>query len=399
MKRFIGFFRDSGQVTKKDLKDFYRDRARIISFIIMPLFMMIMVGFVFPSQSSLKDVPVGIVNLDNGTVPKQVVDTLTNLKVEDSTKKVMLMKPVQNEAAIKELIQKQDLSGAIVIPAGFSNGLLKDHTQQKITIISDESNPQISSILTTMLGQVFNTMGKQMSKLAIGTLMQPKLSADSMTAIVTPMAVESKGLVAGKPNYFQFVAPGIIAMITMMAVMMGLAGSIAREKEQGTMDGILVAPVSRFSIIMGKTGAQTVRGLLQGGIVLLLAMTLFHVKVYGNFLIMLLVVILGIFSFVGLGILVSAAVEEQETAMTIMMTVTFPMLFLSGAFFPVQQMPGFMQAISKCIPLTYEVQALRQVVVLGAGLSEVMKPVLILLGFGVVTLAISVPAFKRVITT
>jgi ABC-2 type transport system permease protein len=213
------------------------------------------------------------------------------------------------------------------------------------------------------------------------------------------MALETKGLVAGKPNYFQFVAPGIIAMVTMMAVMMGLAGSIAREKEQGTMDGILVAPVSRFSIIMGKTGAQTVRGLLQGGIVLLLAMTLFHVKVYGNFLIMLLVVILGIFSFVGLGILISAAVEEQETAMTIMMTFTFPMLFLSGAFFPVQQMPGFMQAISKCIPLTYEVQALRQVVVLGAGLSEVMKPVLILLGFGVVTLAISVPAFKRVITT
>ena len=85
--------------------------------------------------------------------------------------------------------------------------------------------------------------------------------------------------------------------------------------------------------------------------------------------------------------------------MTIMMTVTFPMLFLSGAFFPIQQMPGFMHAISKCIPLTYEVQALRQVVVLWAGLGEVMRPVLILLGFGVVTLAISVPAFKRVITT
>jgi ABC-2 type transport system permease protein len=399
MKRFIRFFGDSGQVTKKDLKDFYRDRARIISFIIMPLFMMVMVGFVFPSQSSLKDVPVGILNLDNGVVSNQVVDSLKNLKVQDSTKKVMIVKPVQNEATIRELIQKQELSGAIVIPAGFSKGLLKDHTQQKVTIITDQSNPQISSILTTMLGQAFNAMGKQMSKLAIGGLMQPKISAAKLNALVTPMAVETKGLVAGKPNYFQFVAPGVIAMVTMMAVMMGLAGSIAREKEQGTMDGILVAPVSRLSIIMGKTGAQTVRGLLQGAIVLILAMTLFHVKVYGSFLIMLLVIILGIFSFVGLGILVSAAVEEQETAMTIMMTVTFPMLFLSGAFFPTQQMPGFMQAISKCIPLTYEVQALRQVVVLGAGLSEVMKPVLILLGFGVVTLAISVPAFKRVITT
>ena len=399
MRRLIRFFGDSGQVTKKDLKDFYRDRARIISFIIMPLFMMIMVGYVFPSQSSLKDVPVGIVNLDNGTVSTQVVDVLTNLKVQGSTKKVMIVKPVQDEVTIKERIQKQDLSGAIVIPAGFSNGLLKDHVQQKITIITDQSNPQISSILTTMLGQVFNQMGKQMSTIAIKSTVGTQLDNSTVTALVTPMVVESKGLVAGKPNYFQFVAPGVIAMVTMMAVLMGLAGSIAREKEQGTMDGVLVAPISRFSIIMGKTGAQTVRGLLQGAVVLLLAMTLFHVKVYGNFLLMLLVIILGILSFVGLGILVSAAVEEQETAMTIMMTVTFPMLFLSGAFFPTQQMPGFMQAISKCVPLTYEVQALRQVVVLGAGLSEVMKPILILLGFGVVTLAISIPAFKRVITT
>jgi ABC-2 type transport system permease protein len=311
---------------------------------------------------------------------------------------VMLLKPVADESKIKELIQKQALSGAIVIPSGFSSGLIKDHKQQKITVITDQSNPQISSILSSMLEQVFDKVGKQMSTLVISNTMKPQLDKTSLTALVTPMVVETKGLVPGKPNYFQFVAPGIIAMVTMMAVMMGLAGSIAREKEQGTLDGLLVAPVSRFSIIMGKTGAQTVRGLMQGTIVLFLAMVFFHVKIYGNFLIMLLVIILGIFSFVGLGILVSAAVEEQETAMTIMMTVTFPMLFLSGAFFPLQQMPGFMQAISKCVPLTYEVEALRQVVVLGAGLGEVMRPLLILLGFGVVTLAISIPAFKRVVT-
>jgi ABC-2 type transport system permease protein len=398
IQKFLDFFRDSGQVTKKDLKDFYRDRARIISFIIMPMFMMLLTGFIFPSQSSLKEVPVGIVNFDNGTVSAQVVDVLTSLKVQGSTKKVMLLKPVADESKIKELIQKQALSGAIVIPSGFSSGLIKDHKQQKITVITDQSNPQISSILSSMLEQVFDKVGKQMSTLVISNTMKPQLDKTSLTALVTPMVVETKGLVPGKPNYFQFVAPGIIAMVTMMAVMMGLAGSIAREKEQGTLDGLLVAPVSRFSIIMGKTGAQTVRGLMQGTIVLFLAMVFFHVKIYGNFLIMLLVIILGIFSFVGLGILVSAAVEEQETAMTIMMTVTFPMLFLSGAFFPLQQMPGFMQAISKCVPLTYEVEALRQVVVLGAGLGEVMRPLLILLGFGVVTLAISIPAFKRVVT-
>ncbi|MHB8896392.1 MAG: ABC transporter permease, partial [Candidatus Geothermincolia bacterium] len=249
MRRVLNFFSDSGQVTKKDLKDFYRDRARIISFIIMPLFMMLLTGFIFPSQSSLKDVPVGIVNLDNGVVSTRVVNLLTNLKAPDSTKKVMLVKPLQDESKVKDLIQRQDLSGAIVIPEGFSSGLLKDHTQQKITLITDQSNPQISSLLSAMLAQVFDKMGKQMSTVAIKSTTGTRLSDSTLTALVTPMVVESKGLVPGKPNYFQFVAPGIIAMVTMMAVMMGLAGSIAREKEQGTLDGILVAPVSRFSII------------------------------------------------------------------------------------------------------------------------------------------------------
>lgn len=84
--------------------------------------------------------------------------------------------------------------------------------------------------------------------------------------------------------------------------------------------------------------------------------------------------------------------------MTIMMTLTFPMLFLSGAFFPLQQMPGFMQAISKFVPLTYVVEGLRQVMVLGAGFTQVLKPVIILLAFGAITLAIAIPAFKRVVT-
>jgi len=397
IKRFTHFWKDSGQVTKKDLKDFYRDRARIISFIIMPIFMMLLTGYIFPSQSALKDVPLGVLNLDNGAISAKMVDTLAGIKVEDSNKPVMVIKNVKDPEEIRELIQKQNLSGAIVIPKGFTSGLLKG-VRGTVTIITDQSNPQISSIMSTMLTQAFQKMGTNLSELKLEELLGTELSPAAISTLATPLAVETKGLVPGKPNYFQFVAPGIIAMVTMFAVMMGLAGSVSREKEQGTLDGILVAPVSRFSIIMGKTGAQSVRGIGQGLMVLVLAMVFFHVKVYGNFFLMLLIVLLGILAFVGLGILVSAAAEEQETAMTILMTVAFPMLFLSGAFFPVQQMPGFMQAISKCFPISYEVQALRQVVVLGAGPYEVLRPMLILAAFGVVTLAISIPAFKRVVT-
>lgn len=144
--------------------------------------------------------------------------------------------------------------------------------------------------------------------------------------------------------------------------------------------------------------SQSIRGLVQGAIVLLLAFLLFGVTVHGNLLLIVLLLLLGIFSFVGLGILVSAIATEQETATQLLFMFQFPMLFLSGVFFPIQMMPEFMQKIAQVIPLTYAITALRKVMVLGAGLAAVRTEILILLIFGVVTLSISVPVFKRVIT-
>jgi len=391
----LGFLRDGLHIGGKDLKDFSRDRARIISFLIMPIFMMLLTGFIFPSQSSLKNLPVGVVNLDGGPVAQEMVDVFGQMKTGETS--VMNLKPLASEDEAKQLIKEQRISGALVFPEGLSDNL-KNKQQGQVVIVTDQSNPQISSMLTGLLEQALAGMGTQMETRAITDMTGGRLPQDAITALVTPIQVQTRGLIAGNPNYFQFVAPGVMAMVTVMAVMMGLAGSVAREKEVGTLDGLLVAPISRGSIVMGKSFAQTVRGLAQGAMVLAIALIFFGVRVYGSWPLLITMLILGIFSFVGMGILISAMVEEQETAMTIMMTLTFPMLFLSGAFFPLQQMPGFMQAISKFVPLTYVVEGLRQVMVLGAGIGQVWRPVTVLLAFGAVTLAIAIPAFKRVVT-
>ncbi len=395
MKRFTTFIKQSFFIGGKDLRELVRDKAMIISFIIMPIFMMLLTGFIFPSQSSLKNLPVGVVNLDNGPVAEQMITAFADLKTGDT--KVMQLKTLASEDEAKKMIREQRISGALVFPAGLSDSVA-GHQQGQVVIVTDQSNPQISSMLTGLLSQALDHMGTQMSTQAISDMSGGRMPQEAVTAIVTPIAVQTRGLVSGNPNYFQFVAPGVMAMVTVMAVMMGLAGSIAREKEVGTLDGLLVAPIPRGSIVAGKAFSQTVRGLAQGAMVLALAMIFFGVRVYGNFGLMVLMLILGILSFVGMGVLISAMVKEQETAMTIMMTVTFPMLFLSGAFFPLQQMSGFMQALSKFVPLTYAVEGLRQVMVLGAGLREVWRPVTVLLAFGAITLAIAIPAFKRVVT-
>jgi len=158
---------------------------------------------------------------------------------------------------------------------------------------------------------------------------------------------------------------------------------------------MMVAPINRLSIILGKTIAQTSRGLIQGLIVLGLAVAIFGVTIQGNFLLLLFLLILGVFSFVGLGILITSVARDEQTATMAMMTLMFPMMFLSGVFFPIQQMPTFMQYIAWSLPLTYATNAMRKVMILGADVQSIWMELIILITFGIVLLAVAVPIFKK----
>ena len=396
-------FADLWQIAKKDLLEFTRDRLRLVTFMIMPMFMMIMVGFIFPNQNTLKNVPIGMANQDGGQVSKTLVSTITNLKLSlDKPDLAFEVKTYGDLDSIKEAIKSQQISGGINIPADFDQKITSNQ-QAEVTIIQDQSNPQISQMVDQILLQIIMAFSSQVGAEKINQILTAvpptnPVSSISVQSIIAPITSKIEGIIPGNPNYFEFVAPGIMAMIVMTAVLTGLAASISREKEQGTLDGILISPINRLAIILGKALSQSIRGLVQGAIVLLLAFLLFGVTVHGNILLVALLLILGIFSFVGLGILVSAIATEQETATQLLFMFQFPMLFLSGVFFPIALMPNVMQKIAEAIPLTYAINAIRKVMVLGAGISAVRTELLVLLIFGAVTLAISVPVFKRVIT-
>ena len=127
-------------------------------------------------------------------------------------------------------------------------------------------------------------------------------------------------------------------------------------------------------------------------------MALFGVTIHGNILLIFALLLLGVFSFVGLGVVITSFAKDQETAMMVMMALMFPMMLLSGVFFPVQQMPWYMQSISKALPLTYVATALRKVMVLGAGVPMITTELAVLITFGIVMTTIAVPVFKKAMT-
>lgn len=365
----------------------------LVMLILMPLFMMGMMGYIFPSNSGMSNVPVALVNLDavqgNASLSTKFVAQLEALNNKTG---MMDLSTVGSAADVKSNIQNGQQSAGIIIGSNFTSNL-KTGKQADVTIVKDQSNPQTASLVQTQLTQVFEQMGTQTA--ASGLNQTYKTPLNSSLAQVAPYNVQTTGIVPGQPSYFEFVAPGIMGMVVMMSLMTGLPHAISFEREMGTLDGMLAAPVHRMSILGGKVIAQTTRGMMQGIIVLALSIILFGVVVQGSIALILGILLLSVFSLVGLGILITSFTSTEETATMIMMTLTFPMMFLSGVFFPISQMPQFMQVISQFLPLTYAISALRQVVVLGVGVSAISKEIVILFGFGIVLLSVALVAFER----
>lgn len=377
----------------KDLLDISRNRMGLVMLILMPLFMMSMVGYIFPSNSGMSHVPVALANLDaaqgNTSLSTKFV---TQLEALNNKTGMMDLSKVGSADDVKSNIQNGQQSAGIIIGSNFTSNL-NTGKQADVTIVIDQSSPQTASIVQTVLTQVIEQMGTQTATYGLNQTYKTPLNYS--LAQIAPYNVQTTGIVPGQTNYFQFVAPGIMAMVVMMSIMTGLPHAISFEREVGTLDGMLAAPVHRMSILGGKVIAQTTRGMLQGVMVLVLSIVLFGVVIQGSVALVLGLLLLSVFSLVGLGILITSFTSTEETATMIMMTLTFPMMFLSGVFFPLQQMPQFMQIISQLLPLTYAVSALRRVVVLGAGIPAISTDIIILFGFGIVLLSVALLAFER----
>jgi len=391
-------FSNSFRIAWKDLMELFRNRLGLVMLVLMPLFMMAMVGYIYPSSNSVSNIPIALANQDTGYGNSTIGQTFVTIlqQINDNTS-MMVLTNASNVDEIKSMVQKGDVEGGIIIPSNFTSSIMSGE-QGTLIIVTDQSNPQISATIQAVLTGVFEQMGTKQAQQNVEKRLYPEVNENNSLAIVKPYKIQTEGAVPGHSSYFDFIAPGIMAMTVMMSVMTGLPAAISHEREVGTLDGMMVAPINRLSIILGKTLAQTARGLIQGVLILALAIGLFGVTIQGSIPLVFGLLLLGVFSFVGLGVVITSFAKDQETAMMIMMTLMFPMMFLSGVFFPIQQMPWYMQDISKMLPLTYASTALRKVMVLGAGIPAITTELTVLIVFGVVMTAIAVPVFRRAMT-
>ncbi|MGC9145035.1 MAG: ABC transporter permease [Nitrososphaeria archaeon] len=368
-------------IMRKDLTEFYRVRARLVSMILLPILLMLLFGYMFPGNGTITHIPIAIVNQDQSTGAISVVNSFIYMAQSGKTFNVITYSSLsQAEQALLE----GKVYAVVIFRQGFGQELSTGSAT--VQVIVDQMNPTLDQIVTAGIQQIFSQLNVQLS------------TAHGFPAYFGTVSVNFQGLIPGAPSSFEFLAPGFIAMSVVMGGLAGLAMAFSRERELGTMDGILMTPVSRFSIVMGKAMAQAVRGIISGIIIVILSILLFGVKIYGNVFLMALILFLGILAFTGLGIIATSFVSDQESAQMIMLMLEMPMIFISGIFYPVLQLPWWLRDIAYMFPLVYTVTGFRSVMVMNAPLSAVWNDVLVLLIYSIVTFAIAIPLFQRMVT-
>ena len=195
-----------------------------------------------------------------------------------------------------------------------------------------------------------------------------------------------------------FIIPGLVAILLQLVAMVLAAIAIVREREKGTLEQLLVTPVSPLGLILGKLGPYLFIGLGQMALVLFAMRFGFDVPIRGNLVFLFGMALVYLFALLALGLFVSTRTSTQAEAQQMAQMFLLPSIFLSGYIFPFEGLPWPLKAFGEVLPATHMVAIMRGVVLRDAGPIELMPRVLALLLISTVLVALSVRSFKKVAT-
>ena len=349
MKQFISFVIKEG-------KHILRDKRTMLLLFGMPLVLMLIFGFAITTD--VKNVRTIVVTSSMDHLTQQAVDRLAASEYFTITQVVAT--PREAERAIRS--QKADM--AIVFGPDFAS------KRSGLQLIVDGADPN---------------MAQQWTNYATAVLLNADGGATNTKMLYNPQLKSA----------YNFV-PAIMGMLLMLVCAMMTSISIVREKEKGTMEVLLVSPVKPLMIIIAKAIPYLVLAFVILVIILLMARFVLGVPLVGSLFWIIVISVIYILLALSLGLLISNVAKTQLVALLLSaMVLLVPIVMLSGMLFPVESMPRVLQWISAVIPPRYYIEAMRKLMIMGVGIKEVAREVLILVGMLVLLMTLALAKFNK----
>ncbi len=364
MHRFIAF-------VKKEFYHILRDWRTLIILIGMPVIQILLFGFAITNE--IKDAHIAILDHAKDDQSRRIISKIL------ASDYFIADRFINSEQEIDKVFKQGKIKQVIIFDNNFGEKLIKEKTA-KVQIISDASDPNTASLLLNYTKAILADYQGEMNK----QLRVPIQISAEQRMLYNP---ELKGV-------YLFV-PGLITIIMMLVSAMMTSISLTKEKELGTMETLLATPMAPGQIVIAKVIPYLLLSFTDAMIVLTMGYFVFGVPIHGNLILLIAETILFIITALSLGILISTVTSSQQVALLVsLMGLMLPTILLSGFIFPIENMPLVLRLISHIVPARWFVVIIKNIMLKGSGLMMIWKETLILVGFTVFFIGLSIKNYK-----
>ncbi len=362
-------------VIVKEVRQTVRDRRMMAFIVVVPLIQLIVFGYAV--NLDIDRVPTIIVDLDQTSSSRRHIQRL----LADGTLIETGRTPNQDQA--ERLLEEGAASVVLVIPPGFGRNLTRGDGAE-VQVIVDGTNPNRSAVAASAVQRYFaHAAIEQLEAQMGGTLPGP--SVELATRIRYNPSLETA----------IFIVPGISAILLIIITTIVTAMGLAREREVGTLEQVLVTPLSPAVIIMGKLIPFAVIGLFDFTLALTAGAWIFDMPLRGSFLFLYGATSLYLLTTLGAGLLISTMSKSQQQAFMAAFAIMLPTILLSGIMTPIAAMPDWLQPVTLLNPVRHYGEVLRSVLLKGGGFDDLWPQVAALAASGLIMITAASLRFRK----
>jgi len=357
-------------ILRKEFKHIFRDRGTLALFFTLPIIQLSLFGFL---DQNVRDLPTVVVDQDHTRASRELMDQLR------ATRSFAISEVTNSPDQAREMIARGTARIGIVIPPDFHDKRARSANASFLVLI-DGSDSNVSA---QALAAINGLVAQQNLEAARALGARPVLSAQ-------PIVLFNPG--GRTANY---IIPGLVAILLQIAAMVLASIAIVREREQGTMEQLLVTPIHPIGLVLGKLAPYLVIGIAEMAMILLIMRWGFGVPIQGSLLFLFATAVMYLFALLALGLTISMRAGTQMQATQMAQMLLLPSIFLSGYIFPVAGLPKVLYWIGRGLPATHMIDVMRGAVLRSAGPWEMLPSLLALAAISIVLVTISVRRVRR----
>ncbi len=367
------------RLIKKEMLQTLRDRRMIGMIIIAPVLQLFL--FAYVASTDVKNISTAVLDEDHTVTSRALVDQFIRSGY------FIYRTALDNPAQIDRLLDNGDAQLVIHIPLGFTRALNRGQTAP-LQLILDGSDSSTAGIIS---GYADGIVGNFSANILLNRVSRARALLPNI-----PM-LDGRVRIWYNPDLksLRFMVPGVLCFILSFITVQMTAMAIVKEKEIGTLEQLIVTPITAQELIVGKTVPFLLIGMVDMVLVLLIAVFWFGVNVVGSVPLLFMLSLLFMFCNLGIGIFISTLANTMQEASVTSMFINLPSFLLSGFIFPVVNMPGSIRWATYLIPLRYFLEIVRGIFLKGNGLAILWPQVLVLSLFAVVVLSVSAARFSK----